>query len=142
MAITLTQLEEETKEARTKLSAAEKELVNLRIQLEEARAHLKQYKHIAEVSEKNVRESNEAHEREKAILEARQTELAEQLSRSNAECESLAAARDQLDADLSRAREEMNAKIGEFSQQRADLEGQIELSKRRLENTESILAER
>lgn len=51
----LTHLEEETKDLQMKLSLADKEIVSLKIQLEESRGHTKQYKTIAETMEKMLK---------------------------------------------------------------------------------------
>lgn len=138
----LNQLEEESKELKSKLSAAEKEIVNLKIQLEDSRTHLKQYKHIAEMTEKNVRETNEAHAQEKALLESRANELSEQLRRVQGEYEETQAARERVEQEVVTLRAELDERTAQFAQERANLSGKIEHSKKQIENIEMILNER
>ena len=71
----LTELEEHSKDLQMKLSLSEKEIVSLKIQLEDTKSHAKQYSTIAENMEKANRESSEANEKTKKILEERINKL-------------------------------------------------------------------
>lgn len=79
----LTHLEEETKELKMKLSLADKEIVSLKIQLEDSKAHNKQYKNIADMMERNLKESAESYEKSKAMMEAEMAELRDKLRQSH-----------------------------------------------------------
>lgn len=138
----LTQLEEESKETKSKLSAAEKEIVNLKIQLEDSRAHLKQYKHIAEMTEKNLREASEVYGQEKAIYENRLSELGEQLRRLQSDYEATLSVRERAEQDLTALRAEIEERTNQFGQERIELSGKIERADKQIENLEMILNER
>lgn len=71
----LTHLEEETKDLNMKLSLAEKDIVSLKMQLEDTKAHAKQYKIMSETMENTVKESAEVNEKTKQILESRINDL-------------------------------------------------------------------
>jgi hypothetical protein len=64
----LTHLEEESKELQMKLSLAEKEIVSLKIQLEESRGHAKQYKTIGDTMERALKDASETNETTKKVV--------------------------------------------------------------------------
>lgn len=69
----LTHLEEESKDLQMKMSLADKEIVSLKIQLEESRGHAKQYKTIGDTMEKALKESSETNEKTKEVFEKKVT---------------------------------------------------------------------
>jgi chromosome segregation ATPase len=59
----LTELEDNCKELKSKLNLSEKEIVSLKIQLEDSKFHLKQYCAISENTEKALHEANDTNEK-------------------------------------------------------------------------------
>ena len=80
-------MEEDGKQMQLKLNACEKELISLKIQLEESRGHARQYKTIADTIEKAMQEGAEASESVKKVMEAKIAELSESSERLRDECE-------------------------------------------------------
>lgn len=138
----LTHLEEESKELQMKLSLADKEIVSLKIQLEESRAHGKQYKTIGDTMEQAMKEQSEANENAKRVLEGKIAELEENLSKLNAEYNEVVSARDTLEASLASERQANEAAVQVAMEEKKKLVDELDLVKKTLENTEQILAER
>lgn len=138
----LTHLEEENKDIKMKLSLAEKDIVSLKIQLEDNRAHSKQYKNIADMMEKNLKESNESNEKTKYMLESKISDLVEKLKKSQADFEETLSARNQLEQEMIAKTYEMEEKSNLFGKEKSHLMNELELTKKQLENMEKILEER
>ena len=83
-----------------KLSLADKEIVSLKIQLEESKGHAKQYKSIAETMEKTVKESSEANEKTKFILQQNINDLESKLASLNAQFEQVSTDKSNLELNL------------------------------------------
>ena len=138
----LTHLEEDGKELAMKLSLADKEIVSLKMQLEDTKSHAKQYKTMAETMENTMRESSEANEKTKQILDANIAELDSQLKNLRAEHERVTQAHSQLEARLGADTAAFQAKIEQLSTEKSESSSRLELLQRQVENTEKILEER
>ena len=64
-----------------KLSLAEKEIVSLKMQLEDTKAHAKQYRIMSETMENTVRESSEINEKTKSSIGTATACITESLQR-------------------------------------------------------------
>lgn len=138
----LTHLEEESKELQMKLSLADKEIVSLKIQLEESRAHSKQYKTIGDTMELAMKEQSEANESAKRVLEGKIAELEENLSKLKTDYDEVVGARDTLEASLKSERQANEAAVQVAKDEKKKLVDELDLMKQKLENTEQILVER
>jgi chromosome segregation ATPase len=135
----LNHLEEETKEAQSRFALADKEIVSLRIQLEDARAHSKQYKAIADTMERTVRETSEAADKTRQVLEVRIAELAEQLGHAQTQWEQCANEKNELEQRTLIEKQELQENVNVLEQNKESLSADLDLVKRQLDNTEKIL---
>jgi chromosome segregation ATPase len=138
----LTHLEEESKDLHMKLSLADKEIVSLKIQLEETKGHAKQYKTISETMEKTIKESSESNEKTKQVLEANIASLNEELSQLKTTYSQLLETKNQLDVTIDHDKEFYQSKIDTLDEQKTKLESDLNMLTKRFENTEKILEER
>jgi len=138
----LTHLEEETKDSHMKLSLADKEIVSLKIQLEESRGHAKQYKSIAETMEKTVKESSEANEKTKFILQQNINDLETRLASLNTQFEQISADKSNLEMNLMNQKDQADNRINLLETEAVQLKSELDLLKKKLENAEIIIEER
>ncbi len=138
----LTHLEEETKDSHMKLSLADKEIVSLKIQLEESKGHAKQYKSIAETMEKTVKESSEANEKTKYILQQNINDLESKLASLNAQFEQISTDKSNLELNLLNQKEQSDNRINSLEMETNQLGSDLDLLKKKLENAEKIIEER
>ena len=138
----LTHLEEESKELQSKLALADKEIVSLKIQLEETKAHIKQYKSIADTMEKTSRETTEANDKLKQVLEERIQELTDTLTRLQTQCQETLEEKSEREARFQIERAEFEETINVLEQTKETLGGELNSTRRHLENNVKILQER
>ena len=138
----LTQMEEENKDLHTKLSIAEKEIVSLKIQLEDSRNHSKQYKNIADTMEKTMKETAESGEKTKQLLEQHVASLSAQLNAMNEKYTELSETNERKDREFLAEKQSFDEIQKSLGEEKAKLLSELDELKRRLENTESILEER
>ena len=138
----LTHLEEETKDLNMKLSLAEKEIVSLKIQLEDTKGHSKQYKTIADSMERAVKEASEMNEKSKQIYEGKLSELDEQLKQLQAERDVLASEKSELETRTTLEKQTFEANIETLNSEKAQLISDLDTLQRKFENTEKILEDR
>jgi chromosome segregation ATPase len=138
----LTLMEEETKEMQSKLSLADKEIVSLKIQLEDSKSHAKQYKNIADTMEKTIREASEANEKTKEVLNTRIAELNDQLADLQTQNTSLINEKEELDAKFKIEKQDLQESINMLELDKEQLTSELDLWKKKHENLESILQQR
>lgn len=138
----LTHLEEENKDLQMKLSLAEKEIVSLKIQLEDSKAHAKQYKNISDTIEKTMKEESEAHEKTKQILENRIEDLTERLNVLQAKYDDITESKNLLVETFGKDKESLELRISSLENDKKDLKSELELRQKQFENMEKILDER
>jgi nucleoprotein TPR len=135
----LTHLEEETKESQSRLSLADKEIVSLKMQLEDSKVHAKQYKTIADTMEKTIRETSEANEKARQVLEERIAQLNEQLAQLQNQYELLANERSELDSRTQIEKHELQENVNLLEQDKENLTAELDLLRKQFETTEKIL---
>ena len=113
----LTHLEEETNDLNLKLSLSEKEIVSLKMQLEDTKAHVKQYKTMSETMENTVKECSEVNEKTKQILEKNISDLEEQLKNLQVEHESMTHAKNDLESRLKNEKQSYESKIEQLEKE-------------------------
>lgn len=101
----LTHLEEDTKDLQMKLSIAEKDIVSLKIQLEDSRGHAKQYRTIADTMEKALQEASETNENTKKILEEKIAKLTESNAKLEVDFEEMSVNKQSLETTLTAERQ-------------------------------------
>lgn len=138
----LTHLEEETKDLHMKLSLAEKEIVSLKIQLEESKAHSKQYKTISETMEKTMKEASESNEKTKQVLEAKINGLNEELNQLKTNFEEQSNQKNELETTLNLNKQTYEAIIDTLEKEKAQLTSDLEILNNKHENLEKICEER
>jgi len=138
----LTHLEEETKDMHMKLSLTDKEIVSLKIQLEESRGHAKQYKTIAETMEKTVKEASETNEKTKLILQTNISNLESRLNQLNADYQAMCADKSNLELNLQNQKESADQRIDLLEKEKKGLAYELDLIRKKLENIERIAEER
>lgn len=138
----LTELEEETKDLQLKLALSEKEIVNLKMQLEDEKAHSKQYNIIADNMEKTLRESCEANEKAKKLLEERCQKLQQDNKNLEINLNNLQKLKDELDVEFKNQNELNEIKFNDLNQTYKVLLNEFNNTKEKLTQTELVLAER
>ena len=125
-----------------KLSLADKEIVSLKIQLEESRGHAKQYKTIAETMEKTVKEASETNEKTKLILQMSISDLESRLNQLNTDYQAICSDKANLEFSLQNQKENADQRIDFLEKEKKDLAYELDLLRKKLENTERIADER
>ena len=138
----LTELEEQTKDLQMKLSLNEKEIVNLKIQLEDAKLHAKQYSTIADNMEKTYRESTEASEKAKKTMEQRIGQLEAEKSNLQNEFNSLTSLKNNLEIEIRNEKETNENRISALNGQYASTLKELNETREKLNQTEIVLNER
>lgn len=138
----LTHLEEETKELQMKLSLSEKEIVSLKIQLEDSKEHVKQYKNISDTMEKTMKEESEARAKSKEIYEQKLNELNSQLNDLDARHGELITTKAQLEVKYENDQRELEQKVILLEKDKKSLTINVDLLEKKIENLEQILDER
>lgn len=138
----LTHLEEETKDLNMKLSLSEKEIVSLKMQLEETKAHAKQYKIMSETMENTVKESSEINEKTKQILETKINDMEVSFRNLQNEYESLLNVRNELESMLNNEKQALGARIEQLEREKLEFINNLDTLQKRFDNAEKILEER
>ena len=138
----LTHLEEESREARTRLAVADKDVVNLKLQLDEARSHAKQYKCIADTMERTMRETSEAAAQSTRMLDEQLAEVRRQLEEARVACDALEAAKSETERVLEAERREHEESRRSLGEEKSELTRRLADTLAKCENTERILEER
>lgn len=125
-----------------KLSLADKEIVSLKIQLEESRGHAKQYKTIAETMEKTVKEASETNEKTKLILEMNISDLESRLNQLNTDYQAICSEKTNLEFSLQNQKENAEQCIDLLEKEKKSLAYELDLLRKKLENLERIADER
>ncbi|RNA44217.1 nucleo TPR isoform X1 [Brachionus plicatilis] len=138
----LTHLEEETKELQMKLSLSEKEIVSLKIQLEDSKEHAKQYKNISDTMEKTMKEESEARAKSQQIYEQKISDLNSRMADLGARYDETVGLKSQLENAYERDKKEFEEKVGLLEKEKKSLTSNVELLEKKVENLEQILDER
>lgn len=138
----LTHLEEETKELQMKLSLSEKEIVSLKIQLEDSKEHAKQYKNISDTMEKTMKEESEARAKSKEIYEQKINELNSQLRDLDARHGELMTTKAQLEIKYENDKKELEEKVVLLEKEKKSLMINVDILEKKIENLEQIMDER
>ncbi|CAF0709464.1 unnamed protein product [Brachionus calyciflorus] len=138
----LTHLEEESKELQMKVSLADKEIASLKIQLEDSKAHAKQYKTISDTMEKTMREESEANLRSREIYEKKINDLTNDLNELRLKYEEIIILKSKIESEFAQEKENLDSKITNLEKEKKELISQVEILEKRIENLELILDER
>jgi nucleoprotein TPR len=138
----LTELEEQTKDLNLKLSLSEKEIVNLKIQLEDSKTHAKQYSTIADNMEKTLRESSETFEKTKKILEERINQLQSEKACLENEYNSLQTQKCCLENELRNEKDINENRIKTLNNDYTNAMKELSNTREKLNQTEMVLNER
>ncbi len=138
----LTQLEEDSKDLQSKLNAADKEIVSLKIQLEESRFHAKQYKTIGDTMEKAMQEASEVNVSTKKVLEENITALTESNARLVEDYRAAVADKENIMVSTSAERQRSAEEVAKLAGEKERLENELAELKKNLSGLEEILAER
>jgi hypothetical protein len=138
----LTNMEDENKDLRMKVSLAEKEIVSLRIQLEDSRDHAKQYKQISDTVEKTLRESSESNANMIQTLENKINTLIAEKAKQEVTIKEMTLKQTQLEKHLEETIADTTERIEQFTNEKAQLIIERDLTKQKLETNELILEER
>ena len=138
----LTHLEEENKDLQMKLSLADKEIVSLKIQLEDSKGHSKQYKIISETMEKTIKEASESNEKTKKVLETSLSNLDEELNKLKESYDELLSHKTELEANFAREKEFYETKIDLLEKEKNQVSSDFDILSKSYENMEKILEER
>ena len=138
----LTELEEHTKDLQMKLSLSEKEIVNLKIQLEDTKTHAKQYSTIAENMEKTLKESSETFEKTKKILEERIINLESEKTNLGNEYNHLEGIKKSLEIELKNEKEISENRIKMLTNDLTNSFKELSDKTEKLNQTEIVLNER
>jgi len=138
----LTELEEHTKDLQMKLSLSEKEIVSLKIQLEDTKSHAKQYSTIADNMEKTYRESSEANEKSKKILEDRINQLETEKSSIQNDYNNLNFVKISVEAELKAEKEKNENHLKTLNIEYTNTMKELNEIREKLNQTEIILFER
>ncbi len=138
----LTQLEEDSKDLQSKLNAAEKDIVSLKIQLEESRFHAKQYKTIGDTMEKALQEASEVNENTKKVLEENISALTESNAKLVQDYNTASADKETMAASLSEERHRSAEEVAKLTGDKERIENELSLVKKNVASLEEILVER
>jgi DNA repair exonuclease SbcCD ATPase subunit len=125
-----------------KLSLAEKEIVSLKMQLEDTKAHAKQYRIMSETMENTVRESSEINEKTKQILESKISELENGLRNLQNEYESLSNVKNEIETRMNSEKQSLEVRIEELEKEKLEFIANLDTLQKKFDNGEKILEER
>lgn len=138
----LTELEEENKDLQLKLTVAEKDIVNLKMQLEDTKLHSKQYSLIADNMERTIKESGEANEKTRKTLEDRVASLQAERDSLDKELRELNEKYVGLESKLNEERSQHGLKMEQIDNEMNRIKIELDQTKSNLEKAELLLNER
>ncbi len=138
----LTELEDTCKELKSKLNLSEKEIVSLKIQLEDSKFHLKQYCTISESTEKALHEANDTNDKLKKHYDDLLNQIEVEKANLENELRTLIATNDDLNAQFNTYKTDSNATINELNAHLTSLNVEFSTTMETLNKFELLLNER